>query len=71
MSFPSLRATHLIRAERVTEQYLLRMAYDSTFSNSVSDYLFLGTAPYGAARRWMEWLRLPLKATGEGLLRCG
>ena len=64
--FPQLRATHLIRAERVTQQYLLRMAFDSTFSNTVSDYLFLGTAPYGAARRSLELLRLPLRALRRG-----
>lgn len=64
--FPELCATHLIRAERVTQQYLLRMAYDSTFSNTVSDYLFLGIAPYGVARRRRECLRLPLQALRRG-----
>jgi glycosyltransferase involved in cell wall biosynthesis len=64
--FPELRATHLIRAERVTQQYFLRMVLDSTFSNTVSDYLFLGIAPYRRARRWLEFLRLPLRAIRRG-----
>jgi glycosyltransferase involved in cell wall biosynthesis len=64
--FPELRATHLIRAERVTQQYFLRMVLDSTFSNTVSDYLFLGRCPYSAARRWTALLRLPLRALRRG-----
>lgn len=64
--FPQLRATHLIRAERVTQQYFLQMVRDSTFSNTVSDYLFLGRAPSSAARRWSQLLRLPLRALRRG-----
>ncbi len=64
--FPELRAVHLIRAERLTQQYFLRMVFDSTFSNTVSDYLFLGLAPLGAAQRWRQWLRLPLRALRRG-----
>jgi glycosyltransferase involved in cell wall biosynthesis len=64
--FPELRATHLIRAERVTQRYFLRMVIDSTFSNTVSDYLFLGTPPSGTLRRWLECLRLPLRALRRG-----
>jgi glycosyltransferase involved in cell wall biosynthesis len=64
--FPALRATHLIRAERVTQQYFLQMVRDSTFSNAVSDYLFLGLAPNGATRRWAQLLRLPLRALRRG-----
>jgi hypothetical protein len=64
--FPELRAIHLIRPERVTQQYLLRMVFDSTLSNSVSDYLFLGVEPSAAAWRWQQWLRLPLRAVRRG-----
>jgi glycosyltransferase involved in cell wall biosynthesis len=64
--FPQLRATHLIRAERVTQQYFLQMVRDGTFSNTVSDYLFLGRAPDGARRRWAQLLRLPLRALRRG-----
>jgi glycosyltransferase involved in cell wall biosynthesis len=64
--FPALRATHLIRAERVTRQYLLRMAFDGTYSNAVSDYLFLGIAPGGTVHRWEQLLRLPLIALRRG-----
>lgn len=64
--FPELRATHLIRAERVTQHYFLRMVFDSTFSNTVSDYLFHGTPPSGTARRWLELFRLPLRALRRG-----
>ncbi len=63
--FPDLRVIHLIRAERVTQQYLLRIAFEGTFSNAVSDFLFLGVAPSGAGR-WMELLRLPLRAVRRG-----
>lgn len=65
--FPELRAIHLIRAERLTQQYFLQMARDSTFSNTVSDYLFLGIAPSGLARRVALLLRLPLRALRRGL----
>lgn len=64
--FPQLRATHLIRAERITQQYFLRMVFDSTFSNTVSDYLFLGLEPGSAASRWRQLLRLPLRAVRRG-----
>jgi glycosyltransferase involved in cell wall biosynthesis len=64
--FPQLRATHLIAAERLTQRYFLQMVFDSTFSNSVSDYLFLGVGPNGRARRSLEMLRLPLRALRRG-----
>lgn len=63
--FPELKAIHLIRADKVTQQYLLRMAFDGTFSNTVSDFLFLGIAP-SRASRWKELLRLPLRAVRRG-----
>ena len=64
--FPDLRATHLIRAERVTRQYFLRLACDSALSGSVSDYLFLGIAPSSKTRRWLELIRLPLRGIRRG-----
>jgi glycosyltransferase involved in cell wall biosynthesis len=64
--FPQLRATHLIRAERLTEAYLLRLAHDSTYSNSVSDYLYFGTVPGSGAPRWRELLHLSLQALRRG-----
>jgi glycosyltransferase involved in cell wall biosynthesis len=66
--FPQLRATHLIRAERLTPSYLLRLARDSTFSNAVSDYLVLGIAPSGASQRWKELLRILSRALRRGPL---
>jgi GT2 family glycosyltransferase len=64
--FPQLRVTHLIRAERLTPTYLLQLAHDSTFSNTVSDYLYLGTAPSSAIQRWKEVALLPLRALRRG-----
>jgi glycosyltransferase involved in cell wall biosynthesis len=64
--FPQLRATHLIRAERLTPSYLLRLAYDSTFSNTVSDYLVLGIAPRGPSQRRKELARLLLRSLRRG-----
>ncbi len=64
--FPQLRATHLIRAERLTPSYLLRLVHDSTFSNTVSDYLVLGIAPGSASQRWKEMLRILSRALRRG-----
>jgi glycosyltransferase involved in cell wall biosynthesis len=64
--FPELRVTHLIAAERLTQRYFLQMVFDSTFSNTVSDYLFLGVHPTSSARRWLEMLRLPVRAIRRG-----
>jgi glycosyltransferase involved in cell wall biosynthesis len=64
--FPQLRATHLIRAERLTPSYLLRLVHDSTFSNTVSDYLVLGIAPDSASQRWKEVLRVLSRALRRG-----
>ncbi len=46
--------------------YLLRLVHDSTFSNTVSDYLVLGSRPCSAGQRWKELLRLPLRALRRG-----
>jgi glycosyltransferase involved in cell wall biosynthesis len=64
--FPQLRATHLIRAERLTQSYLLRLVHDSTFSNSVSDYLYLGISPGSPSRRLKEVFLLLLRALRRG-----
>jgi glycosyltransferase involved in cell wall biosynthesis len=64
--FPALRATHLIRAERLTQRYLLRLAYDLNFSNGVSDYLWSGTMPGGQRSRAEELLRLALRTLRRG-----
>jgi glycosyltransferase involved in cell wall biosynthesis len=64
--FPEMRAIHLIRAERITQQYFLRMVFDSKFSNSVSDYLFFGVEPASGAQRWRQIIRLPLRAVRRG-----
>ena len=64
--FPQLRATHLIRAERLTQSYLLRLVHDSTFSNSVSDYLYLGISPSSPSRRLKEVFLLLLRALRRG-----
>lgn len=64
--FPQLRIIHLIRAERLTRAYLLRLAHDGTFSNTVSDYLYLGIAPGSALQRWRDVLLLPLRALRRG-----
>ena len=64
--FPQLRATHLIRAERLTPSYLLRLAHDSTFSNTVSDYLVLGITPGSASQRWKALILLLLRSLRRG-----
>jgi Glycosyl transferase family 2 len=64
--FPQLRATHLIRAERLTPSYLLRLVHDNAFSNTVSDYLVLGIAPVHARQRWKEMLRILSRALRRG-----
>ena len=66
--FPQLRATHLIRAERLTQSYLLRLLHDSTFSNTVTDYLYLGITPPSASQRWKDVLLLLLRALRRGPL---
>jgi glycosyltransferase involved in cell wall biosynthesis len=64
--FPALRATHLIRADRLTKTYLLRLAHDSSLSNTVSDYVGLGVAPQDALGRSMVVIRLLLRGLRRG-----
>lgn len=64
--FPALRVTHLIRAERLTERYFLRLVHDRSFSGGVLNYLRTGTRPgdgYGSAERL---LRLLLRGLRKG-----
>jgi glycosyltransferase involved in cell wall biosynthesis len=43
--FPALRITHLIPARRVTQQYMLQLLNDSSFSECVLYYLLDGVKP--------------------------
>jgi glycosyltransferase involved in cell wall biosynthesis len=43
--FPELRITHLIRAHRVTEPYLLRLVHDHAYSHGVLRYVLFGEEP--------------------------
>jgi glycosyltransferase involved in cell wall biosynthesis len=40
--FPELRLTHLIRADRLTERYLLRLVHDHAHSHTLINYLLSG-----------------------------
>ena len=65
--FPQLHVVHLIGADRVTQQYFLRLAQDSGFSGGVLDYLRTGLPPgddLGSAERY---LRLLLRGIRKGL----
>jgi glycosyltransferase involved in cell wall biosynthesis len=43
--FPDLRITHLIPKERISEEYLLRLAEANQISGGILDYKWLGKAP--------------------------
>jgi glycosyltransferase involved in cell wall biosynthesis len=43
--FPSLRVTHLIRSERLTKAYFLRLVCDKHMSNAILRYELLGIEP--------------------------
>jgi glycosyltransferase involved in cell wall biosynthesis len=64
--FPALRVTHLIRADRITQSYLLRVVHDSTFSNSISDYLWTGELPGEDRWRSERYVRLGLLGIRKG-----
>jgi GT2 family glycosyltransferase len=64
--FPQLRITHLIRQERLKPQYLLRLARDTSFSNSLLDYLWAGTPPPGDTSSIGLGIRLLLRAVRRG-----
>jgi glycosyltransferase involved in cell wall biosynthesis len=64
--FPTLRVTHLIRADRISPSYLLRVVRDSTFSNGVSDYLWTGELPGDDHPRSERYVRLGLLGIRKG-----
>ncbi len=43
--FPTLRITHLVRAERVSEPYLLRLINDHAYSHAILRYVLCGERP--------------------------
>jgi glycosyltransferase involved in cell wall biosynthesis len=40
--FPSLRITHLVRASRISQQYLLRLIHDHAYSHGILRYVLCG-----------------------------
>ena len=62
--FPELRVTHLIPADRLREEHLLRLIQDHAFSHGVLRYRWSGTRP----RRFALEKRLRLVLHG---LKCG
>jgi glycosyltransferase involved in cell wall biosynthesis len=65
--FPQLRVTHLIGAERVTQEYFLRLAQDNGFSGGVLDYLRTGLPPGDGLGNAERYLRLFLRGIRKGL----
>jgi len=65
--FPQLHVTHLIRADRVTQEYFLRLAHDSGFSGGVFDYLRTGLTPGESVGSVERYLRLVLRGMRKGL----
>jgi glycosyltransferase involved in cell wall biosynthesis len=43
--FPGLRITHLIRAERLTEDYIVRLRYAHAYSHGILRYVVFGEQP--------------------------
>jgi len=64
--FPQLRVTHLISADRVTQEYFLRLAQDSGFSGGVLDYLRTGLPPGDGLGNAERYLRLLLRGIRKG-----
>jgi glycosyltransferase involved in cell wall biosynthesis len=64
--FPQLRVVHLIGADRVTQQYFLRLARDSGFSAGVLDYLRTGLPPGDDVGNAERYLRLLLRGIRKG-----
>jgi glycosyltransferase involved in cell wall biosynthesis len=64
--FPALHVTHLIRADRISQSYLLRVVRDSAFSNGVSDYLWTGELPGDEHSRSKRYVRLGLLGITKG-----
>jgi GT2 family glycosyltransferase len=60
--FPSLHITHLVRADRVSEQYLLRLIHDHAYSHGILRYILCGDLqhrlqPVDAVRMLLHGLR--------------
>src|SRR5262249_28767497 len=43
--FPGLRITHLLRAERLTESYIVRLRYAHAYSHGILRYMVFGEEP--------------------------
>jgi hypothetical protein len=65
--FPQLRVTHLIRADRITQRYFLRLAQDSGFSGGVFDYLRTGLPLGDGLSHGERYLRLLLRGVRKGI----
>jgi len=65
--FPQLHIVHLISADRVTQQYFLRLAQDSGFSGGVLDYLRTGLPPGDDLGNVERYVRLLLRAIRKGV----
>ena len=63
----ALHVTHLISADRLTQQYFLRLAHDSNFSSGVLQYLRAGIPPGDSHSRVERWVRLILHGIRRGL----
>lgn len=64
--FPQLRIKHLIAQDRTTQDYLLRLADDSTFSGCVLDYLWCGARPNDGVGLGERIFRLALRGARKG-----
>jgi GT2 family glycosyltransferase len=64
--FPQLRITHLISADRLTQEYFLRLAQDNGFSGGVFDYLRTGQSPGGGLGHAERYVRLVLRGLRKG-----
>lgn len=69
-TFSDLRLSHLIRAERLTEQYLLRLLHNHALSHGVLGYVFHGTQP-GSLTPWRA-MRIAMHGVRRGRfsMRC-
>ena len=65
--FPALHITHLISADRLTQQYFLRLAYDSNYCSGVLHYLRAGILPGDSHGRVERWVRLIAHGIRRGL----
>jgi hypothetical protein len=68
--FPGLRVTHLISAERLTQEYFLRWCRDHTYSHGVLMYLRTGLKPQRAGMTWYARLLFHVFKNGAFSARC-